>query len=98
MKKVAKSQFFKTACFPVLIGISLPVGAIAGAVVLVPMILMSQEDPKLAVNWAIAGALAGSITLSVIATVYYRDRGDRVPPFLSELDTPTNSTDGANEK
>lgn len=47
-------------------------GAIAGALVLIRVILMSLNDSKLAMNWAIAGAMAGSITLMLIVLVYRR--------------------------
>jgi hypothetical protein len=70
MRMVARSQLFKTMRLPVLIGLSLMVGAIAGALVLVRVILMSVNEPRLAMNWAIAGALAGSITMCVIILVY----------------------------
>lgn len=58
---------------PVLVGISFIVGAIAGVLILMRMVLISVGEPKLALQWAIAGALAGSITLIAIVLIYRKD-------------------------
>lgn len=72
MRMVSRSQVFGSARLPMLIGLSLVLGAIAGVLVLIRVILMSLNDPKLAMNWAIAGAVSGAITLMLIVLVYRR--------------------------
>jgi hypothetical protein len=72
MRRVARSQYFRTMHLSLLIGISFLVGAIAGSLVLIPLVLMSLKEPKLAMSWAIAGGLAGSVTLCVIVLIYRR--------------------------
>lgn len=72
MRVISRTRVFRSTRLPVLIGLSLMLGAIAGALVLIRVILMSLNDSKLAMNWAIAGAMAGSITLMLIVLVYRR--------------------------
>jgi len=72
MKGMVRSHVFRTISLRVLISISLIVGAIAGALVMVRVILMSLNEPRLAMQWAIAGTLAGSVTFSLIVLVYRR--------------------------
>ena len=72
MRALSRTQVFRTTRLPILIGLSLVVGAVAGALVLILVILMSLNDPKMAMNWALAGAMAGSTTLMLIVLVYRR--------------------------
>lgn len=80
MMRVARVRVFKTMQLSGLIGISIVVGAIAGALVLSPMILMTQNEPKMAKNWMIAGLLAGAITFSLIVLVYRREQKPMITP------------------
>jgi hypothetical protein len=79
MRAAAQTKWFRTARLPVLIVLSLVAGAVAGALVLVPVILISLNDPKRAMIWAIAGAMAGSVTLILIVLVYRRGEELRYP-------------------
>jgi len=75
MARVARTQRFRTMRLSVLVVLSLVVGAMAGALVLSPLVLMSliSREPMLAISWATAGTSAGSITLCLICLIYRRD-------------------------
>jgi hypothetical protein len=63
--------FFKIhLCYVIII--SLLIGSLAGVAILWPIVLrvLSDHEPTLATNWAIAGAVAGGITLTSIVMVY----------------------------
>ena len=84
MSFVARRQYFRTVPLPVLIGISLVIGAIVGPLVLIRMVLMSLNEPRLAMSWAIAGAVAGSLTLGLIVMVYRRGTLPALPPPMPD--------------
>jgi len=76
MEKISSLHFFwKTKC-SVLYGSSLILGALAGPLVMMPLILLSKDDSGLALCWAIAGAVSGSF-VSVLIVMYYRYEGNR---------------------
>jgi len=72
MRKVAHNHSFRTIRLSILIGISLIVGGIAGGLVLVPVIIMSLNELRLAVSWAIAGVVSGAVTFCLIVIMYHR--------------------------
>jgi hypothetical protein len=72
MNIVAGKQYFTTSRLPLLLGISFLTGAVAGAFVMLPLILLSHKIPNVAMNWAIAGAVSGSITIGAIVLVLRR--------------------------
>lgn len=70
MKRLSMSARFLRLSPLVLSAGSLVSGAIAGLLVLLPMILLSLDTQPLVVQWMTAGALAGAITLTAIVFVY----------------------------
>jgi len=70
MNVIARSKKFRTMPLSLLVGISFVIGAMVGPLVLIRMVLISLDEPKFATRWAVAGALAGAITLIVIVLVY----------------------------
>ena len=78
MRWVAAHRVFRTCPLPLLFGLSLSIGAMAGVCVLAFVIFLSWTDSaELALNWAAAGAVAGALTLSVICLIYrYAPQGD----------------------
>jgi hypothetical protein len=72
MNQIVKSKYFRTARLTILLGVTFFIGALAGAFVMLPLIILSHNIVQVAVNWAIAGAVSGSITLCAIILVYRR--------------------------
>jgi hypothetical protein len=48
-----------------------PDRGVVGVLVLIRVILLSLNEPKRAMNWAMAGVVAGSITLALIVVMYH---------------------------
>lgn len=69
---VAKSRFIVAMPLSALLGLSFAVGAIAGFLVMGRMVLLTlhDHDPKMAMNWAIAGGVGGAVTLILVVLVY----------------------------
>ena len=59
------------------------IGAIAGMLVMLPLVFVTLRDnePALARDWAISGGVAGSVTLTLTVFVYHRmsSRPPRLP-------------------
>jgi hypothetical protein len=66
MKRVAAHQLFTKLPLPALIGLSLLAGATGGACVLGLFVLLSLEHSgSPAMNWTVAGAVSGALTLTL---------------------------------
>lgn len=67
MHKVSQTRSFKQIPFPLLLGMGVIVGALAGMGVLLPIVCKEGADPSgNPVNWARAGAVSGAVSLVVI--------------------------------
>jgi hypothetical protein len=87
MNWISAHRGFGRLPLPVLLGLSLPVGAVAGVCVTMPLFLVALHDSSdyhQALPWAGAGAVAGAITLTLICLLY-RYEGRR-----AELAAPPN--------
>jgi hypothetical protein len=84
MHKLSQTAIFQRIPLSLLLGLALAVGAVAGAAVLVPMVLMEWADSRgYSTSWAKAGAVSGAITLTTIAILYYIGRPVKkiYPPY-----------------
>jgi hypothetical protein len=82
MRLLAGKDHFKKLRLSTLIILSLVLGAMGGILVLSPMVLLSLGKQKVVLSWVAAGAVAGSITSSLIILLYRRD--SLAPPKASE--------------
>ena len=69
MRRVANLPRFHALPLPSVLVLSLATGAVAGACVMLPILLMAVP-PIWAARWAVAGAISGAVTLSLISLVY----------------------------
>ena len=81
MRRLVRTRSYQELPLSGLLGISAVVGAVAGVMVLLPVIWVTARDSELlARNWAIAGAVAGSVTLCLVVCIYRREKAP--PPVL----------------
>ena len=91
MGYVSKSRFFRAASTPVLVAIFLILGCIVGVLVTgrIALMVLNDNEPSMAMDWAIAGAMAGACTAPMIAMCYKK---------LGVKSEPTFSKNGSNDK
>jgi hypothetical protein len=72
MQKISQRPFFRTTPAPILMVVSLAVGAIVGVFIIGPMLFLTFADRnfKAMTDWAMAGATSGSITLMFLTLLY----------------------------
>lgn len=73
MRRVSAHRAFVRLPLPVLVGLSLLVGAPAGACVLMPVALMASKDSRgsdLVLSWLATGAVSGAVTLTLISLIH----------------------------
>ena len=69
MRRVASLPRFHTLPLPSVLVLSVATGAVAGACVMLPIVLMARP-PIWAARWTVAGATSGAVTLALISLVY----------------------------
>jgi uncharacterized membrane protein len=76
MSLAARTRRFATAPLFLLICTAIFTGAIIGVFVLARIIriALNDDEARLAINWALAGASSGSITLVAIVLMYRRGK------------------------
>ena len=73
MKRVSAHRAFLRLPLPVLVGLSLLVGALAGSCVIMRAVLMASMDSTgsdLVLNWLTTGAVSGAVTLALISLIH----------------------------
>jgi hypothetical protein len=87
MRWLANKSAFISSPLPLILGSALLVGAIAGVGVLSYVVLISLKDStELAFSWALAGAISGGLTLTIICLIY------RYVPGYSPATAAANAT------
>jgi len=90
MKRVSASQAFMRLPLAVLVVLSLLTGALAGLGVIMPVVPIESQNPDIILNWRSAGAVAGAVTLVVIALIHRF-----VPTPATPLPIPTDIKNNA---
>lgn len=71
MRRIASYRAFTALPLPLLVGLALLLGSVAGVCVLAPVVFLSLSDSRaLVLNWVGAGAVSGALTLTVIFLIY----------------------------
>jgi hypothetical protein len=69
MRRIAELRVFKRLPLPLILAVSLVIGAFAGIGV-ISIIVPWHESKDLVLNWASAGAVSGGFTLALISFIY----------------------------
>ncbi len=89
IRKIAPHRLFMKLAIPVLILLSLLLGALGGIFVMFPIIRMSlHEGPEYALQWIMAGVFSGAITFTVICVIHrcISEKGvEQCPPPLHRV-------------
>lgn len=94
MRKIAPHRLFINLSIPVLVLTSLLLGALGGLCIMFPVIRMSLHT-EFALQWKMAGACSGAITLTVICLIHrcISDEGaEQCPPPLPRV--PAGHSEG----
>ena len=89
MRRIAPHRLFMNLPIPVLVLMSLLLGALGGLCVMFPVIRMSLHDgAEFALQWKMAGACSGAMTLTVICLIHRcisEEGAEQCPPPLPRV-------------